>query len=263
MSLPSEYTQYDYIQTSGTQILNTGLVFPLSASGNANVEFNHLVLDIELLNTESDQTIIDTASEDSKRYLKYIANDNKFSLQTDTASVSLSNAIPTDRNQIALYTAQFVGGSRAFCVNHEGTVQKAGYNWSRYPSGNIQIGNNASLKIYSVKWMDPAESTKYAEFIPAIRKSDGMAGFYETVGGVFYENEGTGVFIAGNESEPPVVTTLAVSVSSLTAVADAIKTKGGTTATLNFPTEFISAIQAIETGGGSTESLPAAEGSDF
>lgn len=38
--------------------------------------------------------------------------------------------------------------------------------------------------------------------------------------------------------------------SELTAVADAIRTKGGTTAQLSYPVGFVSAISAIETGGG-------------
>ncbi len=38
--------------------------------------------------------------------------------------------------------------------------------------------------------------------------------------------------------------------TELTSVANAIRTKGGTSANLSFPTEFISAINAIPTGGG-------------
>lgn len=38
--------------------------------------------------------------------------------------------------------------------------------------------------------------------------------------------------------------------TDLTAVANAIRTKGGTSASLAFPADFVSAIGAIETGGG-------------
>ena len=38
--------------------------------------------------------------------------------------------------------------------------------------------------------------------------------------------------------------------TSLSAVADAIRTKGETSASLSFPTEFVNAINAIDTGGG-------------
>lgn len=43
-----------------------------------------------------------------------------------------------------------------------------------------------------------------------------------------------------------------VSGANLTSVADAIRTKGGTSASLSFPDEFVSAIGAIPTGSGST-----------
>ena len=39
--------------------------------------------------------------------------------------------------------------------------------------------------------------------------------------------------------------------ADLTSVADAIRTKGGTSASLAFPSGFVSAINAIPTGGGS------------
>lgn len=45
-----------------------------------------------------------------------------------------------------------------------------------------------------------------------------------------------------------------VSDTNLTAVADAIRTKGGTSSPLEFPSEFVSAINAIPSGGGSVES---------
>lgn len=41
--------------------------------------------------------------------------------------------------------------------------------------------------------------------------------------------------------------------ADLTTVADAIRTKGGTTATLAFPNGFASAIAAISTGGGGSD----------
>ena len=41
--------------------------------------------------------------------------------------------------------------------------------------------------------------------------------------------------------------------SDLTSVANAIRTKGGTSAQLSFPTEFVSAIGAIQTGGGNVQ----------
>lgn len=43
--------------------------------------------------------------------------------------------------------------------------------------------------------------------------------------------------------------------ADLTSVANAIRTKGGTSAQLAFPAEFVQAIEDIETGGGSYENI--------
>ena len=41
--------------------------------------------------------------------------------------------------------------------------------------------------------------------------------------------------------------------TDLTAVADAIRAKGGTSAQLAFPSGFVSAVQAIPSGGGGSD----------
>lgn len=45
--------------------------------------------------------------------------------------------------------------------------------------------------------------------------------------------------------------------SKLTTVADAIRTAGGTTATMSFPTGMVDAISSLSSGGGGTEELSA------
>ena len=49
--------------------------------------------------------------------------------------------------------------------------------------------------------------------------------------------------------------------TSLTSIAEAIRTKGGTTDQLVFPAGFISAIEAIEAGGGGFDSIQTVSGS--
>lgn len=49
--------------------------------------------------------------------------------------------------------------------------------------------------------------------------------------------------------------TRSVQESSLTSLAEAIRAKGGTSDTLAFPSGFVEAIEAIQTGGGGTENL--------
>ena len=48
--------------------------------------------------------------------------------------------------------------------------------------------------------------------------------------------------------------------ANLTTIADAIRTKGGTSDALVFPAGFVSAVQAIQAGGGGT--MPSASSKD-
>lgn len=53
------------------------------------------------------------------------------------------------------------------------------------------------------------------------------------------------------------MSTYLVDSADLTAVADAIRTKGGTAASLAFPAGFVDAVEAIETGGGGEAEIAA------
>ena len=64
-------------------------------------------------------------------------------------------------------------------------------------TGTTSSGTN--LKVYSFKIYD--NDILVRSFIPAIRKSDSVAGLYDTVNDVFYTNQGTGTFVTG-----PVIT---------------------------------------------------------
>ena len=55
--------------------------------------------------------------------------------------------------------------------------------------------NNTALKIYEYKAYN--QDTVVQHLIPCYRKSDNVAGMYDTVNNVFYTNQGTGTFIVG------------------------------------------------------------------
>jgi hypothetical protein len=52
------------------------------------------------------------------------------------------------------------------------------------------------MKLYSFKLYD--NGTLIRNYIPAKRASDSVIGLYDTVNNEFYENAGTGTFIAGS-----------------------------------------------------------------
>ena len=56
------------------------------------------------------------------------------------------------------------------------------------------VGECANIKLWSFTISDGSASRSY---VPAKRDSDGAIGLYDTIGGQFYANEGTGSFTAG------------------------------------------------------------------
>ena len=170
--LPSGYTELEYIQSSVTQYLDTGLV--CSQSDNYKIE-----LDCDLTSS--------AYYAGANGYLQY---------QASIAGGARSNLTITYANKVETIT-----------VN--GTVKKTD-DWSNFNDTNVKIGilrlgaanngwyssNIQSGKIYSCKIYK--KSVLVRDFIPC-KNPSGAAGLYDTVNGAFYGNSGTGVFTAGAE----------------------------------------------------------------
>lgn len=71
------------------------------------------------------------------------------------------------------------------------------YLFTAYGTGALNTaGQKYYGKLYSFT-MDGVDGTPIRNFVPCYRKSDGVIGLYDTVGGVFYTNKGTGSFTKG------------------------------------------------------------------
>lgn len=170
--LPSGYTELEYIQSSGTQYIDTGLV--CSQSDNYKIE-----LDCDLTSS--------AYYAGANGYLQY---------QASIAGGARSNLTITYANKVETIT-----------VN--GAVKKTD-DWSNFSDTNVKIGilrlgaanngwyssNIQSGKIYSGSIKKSAEIVR--RFLPC-KNPSGAVGLYDTVNGAFYGNSGTGVFTAGAE----------------------------------------------------------------
>ena len=191
MSLPGGYKRVEYIQSSGTQYVDTGFVpnqdtrivfdantTPSSAgvyaifgartaSGSATDSF--AVWDINgVLRFDYNEATVSTGLSSSGRYT-IDANKNK-------ANVNGTSVTATYGSFSSVYTLCL------FTVNAGGTVD------SRRSSG----------KLYSCQIYDNGLLER--DFIPCINDSDEV-GLWDDVYGVFYGNAGTGVFTAGEVVE--------------------------------------------------------------
>ena len=254
------YTRYDYIQTSGTQVLNTGVNWPSLESAEVNTS-NYLRVDMQMTDTTSDQTIVDSSGGKINAQLLYVTSSNRYAIAQSQDSTQnstiMEESIPKQRSQVDIYHC-FNSSTSTYTM--EGVFLYKYYSLTENSSetGTITVGNSANMKIYGVKWFDN-NNLCLLNFIPAVRDSDSAVGFYETINGVFYVNSGTGDFIAGNDTKA-----FSVLKSSLLKVAHAIKNKVyqsngmGTPefwpdeSLLNFPDGFYSAIDGLSVGSGSS-----------
>ena len=170
MSLPSGYTQLEYIEGSGSQYIDTKLTCNKYDSWRCSI-------------------VADLANNSNyagcNGYLQYQA--------------SVGGGVKSDIDIVYQNVIETIS------VNG---VQKSSQSWAGYSGSNVKIGilkmgdaNNSwfngspqSGKIYSCKIYKSGVLTR--DFVPC-KNPSGSIGLYDLVSAQFYQNSGTGTFIAG------------------------------------------------------------------
>lgn len=187
VELPQGYTQVAYIESSGTQYIDTGF------TPNQDTR---VVADFEL--TASDATAFPfcgrtAASKNafglywytsSKFYAIYGSAQHAFSITEGVArhSCDLNKNVATINGETYTFTQEIFTSTvtmAMFARNSGGTITK-------YPS----------IRMYSCRIYD--NGTLIRDYVPCLNVN-GAAGLYDTVNGVFYGNAGTGSFLVGSE----------------------------------------------------------------
>lgn len=178
--LPEEYTRVEYIESTGTQYINTGISVP-HASCKIAVKFKT-------------RNILDRPPVTGYAYTTWSWSVNMmFPYQNvfyaNGGSTGIAFAADT------LYNAEY---TNSYVTVNGTTVQKSiantvdGYNNTIF-YGSTRYGAHLlyEYRLYNA-------GTLVRDMIPVIRKQDGEVGLYDLVNGVFYGNTGTGSFIAGS-----------------------------------------------------------------
>lgn len=193
--LPDEYTQLNYIESTGTQYIDTG--YKANQKTEYEVEFSYS----EMISSSNGFILGSRISSNSENISLtcdsgtiYIGRGNKYTGATATTNVNQTYSIKVTENN----------------TTRDGTIisQIANEFGNSSGSNNVylftcnQNGSNVRYfkgKIYSCKIWDNGESVR--EFIPCKRNSDNLVGMYDTVNNVFYPNAGSGSFTAGQEQK--------------------------------------------------------------
>ncbi len=190
--LPAEYTQLQYIESTGTQYIDTGV------SGGTNAAYE---IQLNTLGTKASTFEHYFAGEKDNDTPKLYAN----ALGT-IAQIKDVTGVSCFGNTYSIHTVSYNldGTGNVYVDGSETATLTANANsgWGEYTwyvcSGHEEILPSTMRLYYLKMWADGAI---VRDFVPALRNSDSVAGLFDLANGKFYENIGTGSFGYPTQSE--------------------------------------------------------------
>ena len=205
-SLPEEYTELEYIESSGTQWIEDTTLVNDFVTGAIEVK-----LDLSRSNSGRFVGFTPTGSATSDRYtifgsLAVIASNHDIAMcysNYNQWSDKTDNNI--DLTKVSVVKYEFASGLQKLYIdgnyNRESTFT-ASPTATNYTFKMFKIhkddGYQANARVYYAKVYKGTELVRY--YIPAKRNSDDVLGMYEVKTGIFLTNQGTGTFITGPET---------------------------------------------------------------
>lgn len=190
--VPIEYQAVEYLQSSKTQYILTGII-----QTNTRWGFEIDFMTPDSFNNSTYGAIFGKRTSSSV---------NEFQLTTYTDNTTGG----TLRMGATSYSPYLSRNVRQFCMKHglvytnpnNGTITVANTTLSNQELCVFALNNNGSIvqhgspAIYSLKLFDDNDNL-VADYQPCYRRLDSVAGFYDQVSQTFLTNSGTGTFIVG------------------------------------------------------------------
>lgn len=199
-SLPKEYQQVEYLESTGTQYININYPYD---STNTTYKVN-CMFQMTTVNSPYQAVYGAYTSEqhNSFRLLRF-NNDSSLLITTNGKAGGNNNSqnvgsifnVFTINHTYDSYTINNLTTNSSWTNNspaHGGgsDTNSQFYLFSQTPTGCLASERIHYFKLYT-------GTTLVRNFIPCYRKLDGKPGMYDTVNGVFYTNAGSGEFILG------------------------------------------------------------------
>lgn len=181
-----QYTELSYIESTGTQYINTDY----KSSSNTRV-----VVDVQFDEIPTSHSAIFGAVETSIIYRVFYNYSNSEYNATIGGSTQygISYTDPTKRAIIDLKQGTFaVGENKVTLTETAFSMTSNTYLFAQNSEGTMKYP--ASCRMYSCKIYD--NDVLVRDFVPC-RRSDNSVGMYDKVSGEFFANKGTGTFIGG------------------------------------------------------------------
>lgn len=206
--LPLGYTLLDYIESNGTQYIDTGIL--LSNTDVFEIAFQSLnMLETPVMGAISGGTSYTSTGNLSVTYTMIIglsaysvycdgaAGNSNYSWNGGNRADGLKHTIKYNGLNIA---PTLDGVSMTQVGTHTLTENTPTVTTWLFGRNNTSTGtlSQSGVRIYDFHIQGKGH------FIPAKRNSDNVLGMYDTVSGQFFTNQGTGDFVAGNTVSDPV-----------------------------------------------------------
>ena len=181
----TEYTELAYIESTGTQYIDTGII-----PSNHKVEIK-----FEMLSSENNKTIFGSSTPQhfhltwysNMWYFTAGAGENKYSATWNGKHTVIFN----DENKQIICDGAVVG-----TTNGTNSSTDNLYIFRRGLQGDT---GNCTARIYYFKVYDRTTNELVRDFVPAKMKETGEVGLYDKVSKTLYSNKGQGVFLASAE----------------------------------------------------------------
>ena len=199
--LPSSYTRVDYIESNGTQYIDTGY----KATASTGVQIDYQFTDINP--TQQRLFGADSSSDSYLNYHMYINGASNWAYAFKDGAGNWINtgiAANTSRHTIKfnMTSGQYSIDSTNGTISSSTRTKTAQTNmYIMWYSSSDTGGLKAKMKLYSFKIYSNNNTGLVRDFVPAINNSTGKAGLYDLVTDTFYGNAGTGDFIIGNNTK--------------------------------------------------------------
>lgn len=194
--LPAEYTQLDYIESTGTQYIDTGVSGGTNAS--YEIKFNPLAT---AANAWEQYFCGAKVSTIPKIYCA--TSGDVIGIATswgNSPAVKLKNQV--DEAMTVTYNAD--GSMCVDGVQNTGVSRTAGNGWGNETwyvfNSHGEPALMASMKLYYLKMWTDGELVR--DFVPVLRNADNAVGLYDLANEQFYENTGTGSFSCPTPTTP-------------------------------------------------------------
>ena len=240
--LPSTYVELEYIESTGTQYIDTGYIPKMTTKLELDLSFNgtfkdtntygggSALLGVTENNGQATYSInFGGSSSHSNRLYPWFNKSYQVNGQ-QSQELNITNAIRTNRNTLTVES----GSIRYGTVSRSITPKSGNQTSSMLLFGRKNVTNNATsiftaynMRVYSLKLYE--NNILVRNYIPVMRNSDNAIGLYETINNVFYGNSGTGTFNAGDITNTSDISDYKNLIGDTMQIVDTINAKVGYT----------------------------------